>query len=163
MQACMLSCFSSVQLCVTSGTVAHQAPLSTRFSRQEYCSGWPFPSPGIVTGEVLTWICHHEFNSYFATFVIIMPCLRELCPLPSPDPWGKVPLFGSQGDRLTLSIYERLWFSWVLCVGNGSPCLLLTAWLISSESQIALVSLFIDMTGDIPFHTTWEMTMRMWN
>ena len=27
-------------------TVAHQAPLSMEFSRQEYCSGRPFPSPG---------------------------------------------------------------------------------------------------------------------
>jgi len=26
-------------------TVAHQAPLSIEFSRQEYCSGGPFPSP----------------------------------------------------------------------------------------------------------------------
>ena len=26
-------------------TVAHQAPLSLGFSRQEYCSGLPFPSP----------------------------------------------------------------------------------------------------------------------
>jgi len=27
-------------------TVAHKAPLSTEFSRQEYWSGFPFPSPG---------------------------------------------------------------------------------------------------------------------
>ena len=27
-------------------TVAHQAPLSTEFSRQDYWSGLPFPSPG---------------------------------------------------------------------------------------------------------------------
>ena len=27
-------------------TVACQAPLSIGFSRQEYCSGLPFPSPG---------------------------------------------------------------------------------------------------------------------
>ena len=27
-------------------TVAHQAPPSMEFSRQEYCSGLPFPSPG---------------------------------------------------------------------------------------------------------------------
>ena len=27
-------------------TVAHQAPLSMEFSRQEYWCGWPFPSPG---------------------------------------------------------------------------------------------------------------------
>ena len=27
-------------------TLARQAPLSMGFSRQEYCSGLPFPSPG---------------------------------------------------------------------------------------------------------------------
>ena len=31
---------------VTPWTVALQAPLSMGFSRQEYWSGWPFPSPG---------------------------------------------------------------------------------------------------------------------
>ena len=31
---------------VTSWTVAHKAPLSMGFSRQEYWSGLPFPSPG---------------------------------------------------------------------------------------------------------------------
>ena len=30
----------------TTWTVAHQAPLSKRFSRQEYWRGLPFPSPG---------------------------------------------------------------------------------------------------------------------
>ena len=43
---CMLSLFSHVQLFVTSWTVARQAPLSMGFSRQEYWSGLPFPSPG---------------------------------------------------------------------------------------------------------------------
>ena len=37
---------SRVRLFVTTWTVAHQAPLSMGFSRQEYCSGLPFPSPG---------------------------------------------------------------------------------------------------------------------
>ena len=31
---------------VTSWTVACQDPLSMGFSRQQYWSGWPFPSPG---------------------------------------------------------------------------------------------------------------------
>ena len=31
---------------VTSWTVAHQAPLSMKFSRQEDWSGLPIPSPG---------------------------------------------------------------------------------------------------------------------
>ena len=39
--------FSRVQLCATLWTAAHQAPLSTAFSRQEYWSGLPFPSPGL--------------------------------------------------------------------------------------------------------------------
>ena len=37
---------SHIQLFVTPWTVAHQAPLSKEFSRQQYCGGLPFPSPG---------------------------------------------------------------------------------------------------------------------
>ena len=40
---CVLSC---VRLFATPWTVARQAPLSLEFSRQEYWSGLPFPSPG---------------------------------------------------------------------------------------------------------------------
>ena len=36
---------SRVQLFATPRTVAHQAPLFMEFSRQEYWSGLPFPSP----------------------------------------------------------------------------------------------------------------------
>ena len=39
----MLNC---ARLFETLWTVAHQAPPSMRFSRQEYWSGLPFPSPG---------------------------------------------------------------------------------------------------------------------
>ena len=45
MLACMLSHFSCVQLCATLWIVAHQAPLSMGFSRQEYWSGLPCPPP----------------------------------------------------------------------------------------------------------------------
>ena len=41
--ACMLS---HIQLCATPWTVAHQAPPSLGFSRQEYQSGLPFPILG---------------------------------------------------------------------------------------------------------------------
>ena len=37
---------SCVRLFVTPWTVAHQAPQSMKFSRQEYWRGLPFPSPG---------------------------------------------------------------------------------------------------------------------
>ena len=36
---------SRVRLCVTPWTAAHQALPSLGFSRQEYCSGSPVPSP----------------------------------------------------------------------------------------------------------------------
>ena len=42
----MLSHFSHVWLFATLWTVAHQAPLSMEFSRQEYWRGLPCPPPG---------------------------------------------------------------------------------------------------------------------
>ena len=38
-----------VRFLATPWTVAHQAPLSMGFSRQEYWSGLPFPSPGYIS------------------------------------------------------------------------------------------------------------------
>ena len=40
MFSCLVICNSA-----TLWTIAHQAPLSMGFFRQEYCSGLPFPSP----------------------------------------------------------------------------------------------------------------------
>ena len=45
-------------------TVTHQAPLSMGFSRQEYWSGLPFPSPGIFLTQGsnlhLLWLLHYR-------------------------------------------------------------------------------------------------------
>ena len=49
----VLSCFSGVRLFATLWTVAHQAPLSMGFFRQEYWSGLPFPPPGIFLTQRL--------------------------------------------------------------------------------------------------------------
>ena len=38
---------------MTWWTVAHQAPLSMGFSRQEYWSGLPFPSPGDLPNPMM--------------------------------------------------------------------------------------------------------------
>ena len=43
---CELSHFSRVRLFATPWTAAHQAPLSTGFSREEYWRGLLCPSPG---------------------------------------------------------------------------------------------------------------------
>ena len=44
----VLSHFSCVRFFVTPWTVAQQAPLSLRFSMQEYWNGLPFPTPGDI-------------------------------------------------------------------------------------------------------------------
>ena len=43
---CVSACSIVADSLVTLWTVAHQAPLSLQFPRQEYCSGLPFPLPG---------------------------------------------------------------------------------------------------------------------
>ena len=56
----VLSCFSWVQFFVILWTVAHQAPLSEGFSRQEYWSGlpcpppWDLPNPGIELTSLMS-------------------------------------------------------------------------------------------------------------
>ena len=45
---CWVKLLSHVRLFATPWTVARQAPLSMEFSRQEYWSGLPFPSPGYL-------------------------------------------------------------------------------------------------------------------
>ena len=44
-RVCVCYALCRVRLFATVQTVAHQAPLSMEFSRQEYWSGLPFPSP----------------------------------------------------------------------------------------------------------------------
>ena len=58
---------SHVQLFATPWTVAHQAPLSMEFSRQEYYSGLPCPSPGDLPNpglshcrQILYHLSHQE-------------------------------------------------------------------------------------------------------
>ena len=49
-----------VQSCLTlqpPETVAHQAPLSMEFSRQEYWSGLPFPTPGDLPNPGIKAVC----------------------------------------------------------------------------------------------------------
>ena len=48
---------SRVRLFVIPWTVAYQASLSMEFSRQEYWSGLPFPSPHSVVFEIASKYC----------------------------------------------------------------------------------------------------------
>ena len=64
MYACMLSC---VRLFVIPWTVAHQAPLSMGFSRQEYWSGLPFPPLGDLSNPVIELTSSALAGGFFTT------------------------------------------------------------------------------------------------
>jgi len=68
-----LPCAKSLQSCPTLCdplTVAHQAPLSMGFSRQEYRSGLPFPSPRDLPDpgiEPVSLLCPALASEFFTT------------------------------------------------------------------------------------------------
>ena len=66
---------SYVWLFATPCTVAHQVPLSMEFSRQEYWSGWTFPSSGDLSDPV---ILHCRQILYHLSHQG-SPCLSYLC------------------------------------------------------------------------------------
>ena len=100
----LLSRFSRVQLCATPETVAHQAPLSLGFSRQEHWSGLPFPSP----------MCESEVAQSCPTLRDPMDCslpgssihgifqAREL-------EWGAI-AFSDLGEREVSCLTEHIFF-----------------------------------------------------
>ena len=57
----LLSHFSRVWLCATPWTTAYQAPPSMGFSRQQYWSGVPLPSPP-EEYEFPNYVTHNQFN-----------------------------------------------------------------------------------------------------
>ena len=59
---CMLSRFSRAQFCVTPWTVACQAPPSMGFSRQEYWSELPFPSPSTSPNLLQLYVHKHSIS-----------------------------------------------------------------------------------------------------
>ena len=69
---CMLS---HVLLFATLWTVAHQTPLSVKFSRQEYWSGLPFPGKPLKGGFYLTFTWLQGLGSWH------MPVLSSFIPL----------------------------------------------------------------------------------
>ena len=77
---------SPAQLFAASLTVAHRAPLCMEFSRQEYWSGLPFPSPGDLFDTEIKPGSPALQVDYLLTEL-------QGKPLPVPQPWLKWPFF----------------------------------------------------------------------
>ena len=56
---------------MTPWTVVRQAPLSMGFSRQEYWSGLPFPSPGLMS------LIFHLFQQVFIERLLLRSRLKK--------------------------------------------------------------------------------------
>ena len=69
----LLSRFSRVRLLVTPWTAAHQAPPSIGFSRQEYWSGVPLPSPK----EAILIQLYFESSTGFEALSMVLPLSRQ--------------------------------------------------------------------------------------
>ena len=103
---CVLTCFCHVWLFATPWTVAHQAPLSMGFSRQECWSGLPCPPPGDLPHQGIEppspalqvdslWLSHqgssHLWSVQFSRSVVSdslwphgLQHTRPPCPSPAP-------------------------------------------------------------------------------
>ena len=82
---CVLNCISCVQLFATRWMVARQAPLSMGFSRQEFWSRLPFPSPGdLPKPEIKPWslVITRRFFPIWATKQNISRMLNGIFLLP---------------------------------------------------------------------------------
>ena len=71
MHPCVLSQFSRVWLFVMPWTIAHQPPLSMRFSKQEYWSGLPCPPPEDLPYPGIEPMSH---VSYIGRWVLYQQC-----------------------------------------------------------------------------------------
>ena len=67
-RACVLSCFSCVRLFAALWAVAHQAPLSMGFSRQEYWGGLPCPPPGDLPEPEIEPASYRQAVLFFVCF-----------------------------------------------------------------------------------------------
>ena len=91
--------FSRVRLFMTPWSAAHQAPPSMRFSRQEYWSGVPLPSPLFLLGYL---ICGHVIvhsSSYDSQCFFFFP-------------WGLKLVFFFKRNQLLLFVYFWLYWLW---------------------------------------------------
>ena len=121
---------SHVRLFTTPWTAAHQAPLSLGFSRQEYWSGVPLPSPCSIWGN---WKSHRGptvSNKCSSKFVLTsFPQPVSICRLPGGSV-GKEPTCQSQRHGLVPWVRKDPLEKWMATHSS------ILAWRISRQVLI---------------------------
>ena len=134
---CVCVCVLVTQMClfVTPQIIAHQAPVFMEFSRQEYWSGLPFPSPGDLpdpgieprspTLQADSLLSGPPRKPWWATKALAptMTYLGVTLPPPAPDPCShrqapnpsilsKYPLLASTLVQVLVSWFPANWSSY---------------------------------------------------
>ena len=138
MHACLLSCFSHVQLFATLWTIGRQPPLSMRFSRQEHWSTLPcpppgyYPDPGIepesltslgLAGRFFTTSAPGKpfsdtellISSWGISYICTPILVHRMC---LSSPWCRSHLYS----------YQHLWGMYILGLSDGSKYHFATEW-----------------------------------
>ena len=121
-QACtvitVVESVSCVRLFPTPWTVAHQAPLSMEFPRQECWSRLPFPTPGDLSHQDWTWVCYRNLEDMGWIWKPHKPAYgTSIYPFSQCNWFGKV----SHGDyRIRSTILVKLGFVTGLKIEHGS-------------------------------------------
>ena len=132
------SCFT---LCDPMNCIAHQAPLSMEFSRQEYWNGLPFPCLGdLPDPRSQPGTCHGSLLPKRVVLTKYPEGLKGSTPAPVPDSWDFVKLTGR----------ELLLRDHFLGSDLGKGFSVLTVWLVFNKNVPNTPQIFS------PFHLSRE-------
>ena len=114
---CAYSVASPIQLCATLWTGAHQAPPSMGFSRQEYWSGLPFPSPQDLPNPGIKPMSPALAGRFFTTEPPGKPSLTHQCSKRFPQSCQSYPhpaiVFCAKGEEIFF--FFLIWLHHAAC------------------------------------------------
>ena len=173
-----LSSFSCIRLFATPRTVAHQAPLSTGFPRQEYWSGLSFSAPGdlpdprieprslaspalpgVWLGGTISkvWLMRGEFDCWHETLLIadLLSPVTTISDVPTCNSsiclvWSEN--WVEQSHKLTQMNQQHVW-EWIFLLWNH--------WNLFLHHQLHLLATLLQVTWPrvIFFKRTGEKTV----
>ena len=151
----LLSHFSRVRLCANPWTAAHQAPPSLGFSRQEYWSELPFPSP--MHACVLSRFSCVRLSAAPWTVAHQSPLSTEFS---RQEYWSELP-FPSPGDLLYVKWYLIVVFDLHLLSGSDAEDYFrkpVVSFCIILEKYIQVLCPFFSFSFLAMFHGMWDLS-----
>ena len=114
MHTCMLSHFSCVRHCANPMDCSPQAPLSMGFSRQEYWSGLPCPSPGALPNQGMgPRSSALQADSLLSELPGKLRTVPRHCQMPLGREGARLPWVGNHGlsveSHAQCSVYTQCW------------------------------------------------------